>query len=255
LSEPADSANPVVEGEASNAPSGVSAKREARAHRILDTAAALILRWGLNKVTMDDIAREARVAKGTLYLHWKTRDDLFTALLHRERVITSEDFRRRISADPAGPTLRAMLKYSALALMQRPLLKAVLLGDVEVLGRFARSEHSSAVYAERMAGFNTYLQLLREQGLVRDDLSPRAMVYIYGAVFTGFFMAAPLMPPAYQLSDDEMADLIAETIHRTLESSRALAPDQLQAVAPTFNEYIERTLNADAEQSQKEINS
>jgi len=44
-------------------------RREARAQRILDAASTLILRYGYHKTTIDDIAREAGVGKGTLYLH------------------------------------------------------------------------------------------------------------------------------------------------------------------------------------------
>ena len=92
-----------------------SAKREARAHRILDAAAELILRWGYNKTTIDDIARQAGVAKGTIYLHWKGREELFAALMLRERLALSDDLRERLAADPAGATLRGLVRHSALA--------------------------------------------------------------------------------------------------------------------------------------------
>ncbi len=94
-------------------------RREERAQRILDVAAALILRWGYNKTTIDDIARQAGVAKGTIYLHWKTREALFRALMHRERLALLTDLRQRIVADPLGGTLHAMLKHTTLALMSR----------------------------------------------------------------------------------------------------------------------------------------
>ena len=45
-----------------------------------DAATALILRWGYNKTTIDDIARQAGVGKGTVYLHWNTREELFATL-------------------------------------------------------------------------------------------------------------------------------------------------------------------------------
>src|SRR5512133_3371714 len=77
-----------------------SKKRIDRAHRILDTATALILRWGYSKTTIDDIARQAGVAKGTIYLHWKTREALFAALMTREKLLFAEDFKQRIIADP-----------------------------------------------------------------------------------------------------------------------------------------------------------
>ena len=54
---------------------------EARGERILEAAAELIVRWGYKKTTVDDIARQAGVAKGTIYLHWKTREELFKAVL------------------------------------------------------------------------------------------------------------------------------------------------------------------------------
>jgi AcrR family transcriptional regulator len=130
-------------------------KRLQRAQRILDAAAVLILRWGYNKTTIDDIARQAGVAKGTIYLHWKTREDLFAALMKREKAELAADVQQRIAADPSGATLRGLLKHSALALMQRPLMKAVLLRDMDVIGKLAHSEQASAAYLERLAGFTT----------------------------------------------------------------------------------------------------
>lgn len=55
-----------------------------REQRILDAALALVLRWGYNKTTIDDIAQKANVAKGTVYLHWKSREELFEAMVQRE---------------------------------------------------------------------------------------------------------------------------------------------------------------------------
>jgi len=53
--------------------------------------------------------------------------------------------------------------------------------------------------------------LLREQDLVRTDLSLRAQVYMLSAIFAGFFLVAPLMPDELTLSDEELAELLAET--------------------------------------------
>jgi hypothetical protein len=133
-----------------------------------------------------------------------------------------------------------LLKHSALALMQRPLLKAALLRDMEVIGKLVHLEQSNAVLAERMAGFQTYLEFLREHDLVRTDLSLRAQVYMVGAIFLGFFLLTPLMPDGWAVSDEELADLMAETVHRTLDADRAPTPDELQAAAQPFMRYVER---------------
>jgi AcrR family transcriptional regulator len=217
-------------------------RREARAQRILDAASTLILRYGYHKTTIDDIAREAGVGKGTLYLHWNTREALFTALVLREKVAMAEDIKQRIACDPAGATLRGLLKHAALALMQRPLLKAVLLRDTEVFGKLAQREQSSAASAEVLAGFTAYLQGLREQGLVRTDLSLQAQAAIFSSIFTGFFLAAPLLPDAFKPSDEELAELMAETGHRTLEP-RDLAPsDAFQSASNTLTQYLNRSV-------------
>jgi AcrR family transcriptional regulator len=223
-------------------------RRETRAQRILDAASTLILRYGYHKTTMDDIAREADVGKGTLYLHWNTREDLFAALILREKVAMAEDIKQRLAGDPAGATLRGLLKHAALALLQRPLLKAALLGDTEVLGKLARSTQSSALSTEVLAAFTTYLETLRKQGLVRTDLSVQALGTLFSSIFTGFFLATPLLPDAFKPSEEDLAELIAETGHRTLEP-RDLAPSAaLQIASDTLTQYLDRSVGKAQEQ-------
>jgi len=223
-------------------------RREAKARRILDAAATLILRYGYHKTTIDDIAREAGVGKGTLYLHWNTREALFTALILREKVAMAEDIKQRLAGDPAGATLRGLLKHAALALMQRPLLKAILLRDTEVFGKLVQREQSSTLSAEVLAGFTTYLEMLREQGLVRTDLSLHELATLFSSIFTGFFLAAPLLPDAFRPSDEELAELMAETGHRTLEPRDSGSSAALQIAFHTLTQYLDRSVAKGQEQ-------
>lgn len=232
----------------------VSRRRE-RAQRILDAAAELILRWGFQKTTLDDVSRQAGVAKGTMYLHWKTREELLSALISREKLELAEDIKQRIEHDPEGATLRGILKHSALALMKRPLLKAVLLRDMDVLGKLAHSDESGVAHADKLMGFTIYLELLREYGLVRTDLSLQAQVYMFSAIFMGFFFVAPLMPDGFRLSDEELADLMAETVHCTLERGRSVAAAELQTVSHAFMQYLNRAMEIAQEQFRKEVES
>ncbi|HEX3450013.1 MAG TPA: TetR/AcrR family transcriptional regulator [Isosphaeraceae bacterium] len=48
--------------------------------RIIDAAAQLFAERHYHEVRMDDIAAKAGVAKGTIYLHFKDKDDLYQAL-------------------------------------------------------------------------------------------------------------------------------------------------------------------------------
>jgi AcrR family transcriptional regulator len=51
-----------------------------KTQRIIDAAAQLFAERHYHEVRMDDIAAKASVAKGTIYLHFKDKDDLYQAL-------------------------------------------------------------------------------------------------------------------------------------------------------------------------------
>lgn len=219
-----------------------TAGREARAHRILDAAGELILRWGYNKTTIDDIAKQAGVAKGTIYLHWKTRDALFTALMRREKVAMNQAFLAGLRQEPAAWSLRAIFRQSALALLQRPLLKAVLLLDMDVIGKMVHAEHAKSAYAERLAVFMTYLEFLRDHGLVRTDQSLQHQVYLMSAIFMGFFVVGPLLPGDLTPSNEELAELMGDAIHRTLESGRPVSAEEDQTILQALMQYVNQAV-------------
>ena len=59
--------------------------------KILDTAAYLFLNRDVDKVTMEDIAKEAEIGRATIYRHFKNRDELLISLMEREaRIIATE---------------------------------------------------------------------------------------------------------------------------------------------------------------------
>jgi AcrR family transcriptional regulator len=64
--------------------------------RVLDAAADLLVRWGYHRVTVEDVARHAGIGKGTVYLHFRTKEALFLTVLLRSQ------HRRRL-AGPGRP--------------------------------------------------------------------------------------------------------------------------------------------------------
>jgi len=189
-------------------------KREERADRILDAAAELMLRWGYNKTTIDDIARQAGVAKGTIYLHWKTREDLFTALMRREYNRLVEDIQQRIAGDPEGGTIEGITKHSMLASMRSPLMKAVFLRDTDLLGEWMRKEYASATFSEQLVQSLGFIELLRSHGVVRDDIDVRRQVYMLDAITMGFLVIEEYMPDDFKFSDEEIVEMATEAIKR-----------------------------------------
>ncbi len=54
----------------------------AKTRRIIDAAIQLFAERPYHEVRMEDIAAQAQVAKGTLYLHYKDKEDLFLGILN-----------------------------------------------------------------------------------------------------------------------------------------------------------------------------
>ena len=57
----------------------------AKRDQILDGAHSVFSRMGFDAAGMADITREAGVSKGTIYVYFEGKDDLFEALMDRER--------------------------------------------------------------------------------------------------------------------------------------------------------------------------
>lgn len=60
------------------------AKREDIRDLILNAVDQLLARYGFNKMTMDDVAREVGIGKGTIYLHFPSKEEL--VLSHIDRI-------------------------------------------------------------------------------------------------------------------------------------------------------------------------
>ncbi len=225
---------------------------EARAERILEAAAELIVRWGYKKTTVDDIARQAGVAKGTIYLHWKTREELFKALLIHDELKLVEDMQQRIASDPEGMTLHGMLKHGTLATMKRPIWKALMTRDTEMLGELAQDE---AVARRSMENFKTYFTVLHEQGLIRSDIDMKHFVYLLSAITIGFLVVDPFLLEEFKVSDETAADLLAETVKRTFASSAPTTSEKQHELTQAFKQYVEDGVKLLKEEDYKELES
>ncbi|MET9731052.1 helix-turn-helix domain-containing protein [Streptomyces sp. NPDC006458] len=204
-------------------------QRAERAARILDAAAGLLTRHGYRRVTMDDVASETGIGKGTVYLHWKTREQLFGAVFAREVLRAVDDLRQALQRDPQTCLLHNFARVYYLAIVDRPLLRGLLLGDPHLLGKLTGSPDPAR--DDRHAALtHSYLALLAEHDLVRDDLSVDEIGYTYQAMFEGFLRAEGSTPIG---SPEQHAELLALTVRRALENEAASGLPVKQLAAAT----------------------
>jgi AcrR family transcriptional regulator len=195
--------------------------------RVLDAAAELLARWGYRRVTIEDVAAAAGIGKGTVYLHFRTKEALFLTVLlrgYRGMVIHLTSLMR---ADPREVLPGRMMRSSYLMMLDDPVARRVYLSDGEMLGRLAR-EAIGTLGELRLRGSEAsrvHLELLRDAGMVRTDIDIPAQQYLLDAVGAGFFFVDSLGLPYAPRDPAVRADVMAYSLAGALEVPGAPDPD------------------------------
>jgi AcrR family transcriptional regulator len=100
-------------------------KREA----IYDAAAEVFSRHGFKQASIDEVARRARVAKGTVYLACRSKEDLFYEAVRRRLDAWSQELSRRLDRPMPPDALLERASVEALGYMdENPLVLDLFLG-------------------------------------------------------------------------------------------------------------------------------
>ncbi|MDX2437109.1 MAG: TetR/AcrR family transcriptional regulator [Acidobacteriota bacterium] len=99
-----------------------SGERAARRRHILSAAAALLEAWSVDDVNIDRIAERAGIAKGTVYLYFRTREELFLEVFDRHHALWLEAVETALgsAADELSPGDAGRIFVASLT--ERPLL-------------------------------------------------------------------------------------------------------------------------------------
>lgn len=77
-------------------------EKEERHNSIIDAAENVFFSKGVANSTMDEVAEEAELSKGTIYLYFKSKDDLYHAIILRGLNILYSMFEKAITAEKKG---------------------------------------------------------------------------------------------------------------------------------------------------------
>jgi TetR/AcrR family acrAB operon transcriptional repressor len=159
---------------------------------LIDAALEVIENEGVNALRLDAIAASAGVTKGSLYWHFKDRDDLIRAALQEQM--------RRLTESSMSGVSEALASSKNLAeyLVQVQSVVADPYNEAEVAQRWRRLEllvaarqdpELSKVMREiQVHGMAAYTQLMRdaqESGILHPDLDPAAVAVAISALAMG----------------------------------------------------------------------
>ncbi len=146
---------------------------------ILDGVDVMLARFGYRKMTMEDLARQVGIGKGTIYLHFPGKEEL--ALAHVDRIVERLLQRlRKISASRVPPQKR---------------IRAMLV--TRVLFRFDSVVHYSQNLNDLLSSVRREL-LVRRQGHFKKEAQELARVLEEGRKL-GIFSAADSRSTAWLL--------------------------------------------------------
>jgi len=193
----------------------VSKKRMERPTRILEAAGRLTTRYGFDKTTVDEIAREAGVSKGAIYLVWPGKEELFDALIEFEMKKLMLDLRARILADEKSDSIAALYRHTLLSIKQSPLISALYTRDGKILGDFVRRQDPER-YTKRLLMSKESVEAMQSAGLLRDDLSADVITYLFSIISLGFLSISSVIPTENAPPFDSTVEAIAAMVESGL---------------------------------------
>lgn len=192
------------------------AENREREQRILDAAAQLIIHYGYDKTSVSEIAEAAGISKGAIYLHFTSKEELFTALLRREFLRYADSWFGYIEADPYGGTIGGIYKAVLSAVNHSAFMTAIVKQDPRILGNYLRKPDNLFARLESPSLRSDFLVAMQAAGVVRPDVNPQVVAHIMDMLSYGLVGLSELKPMAAHPPFDELMQLIAEMLDRLL---------------------------------------
>lgn len=196
---------------------------------MLAAAGALLLDRGSRGVTIAEVARRAHIGKGTVYLYWKTKEDLLLDLVCRDFLALADEVTAAVAADPELARPSRLCPHMLRTAAAHPYVEALQANDEDLLGVLT-DDPRSARLLDTLGPHSVMRRVLpiwRDHDLARADWSLADQAFALQSLVAGFHRTAgPRARPA--VADPER--VIAAAVTALLGPERA-TPEQVRAAA------------------------
>jgi len=187
----------------------------AQRKRILDAALDKLNRYGIRRVTMDDLARELRISKKTLYVHFPHKEALVRACVERLAAEVIPELQKALQARiPVREKLGWMSQ--TLSVMRRS-VSTELLSDLQreypqLWDEIAKKRRAVLV------GFEKFFVDAAKSGELRPEIHPQVALRVLMAIIENV-----MVPDVFAAGEFSHAQA-AETIATLLENGMLQQP-------------------------------
>lgn len=146
--------------------------REDKRRRIIDAAVEVFAEKGFFGARVSEIANAAGVADGTIYLYFKSKDDILISLFEEKMAEILARFVAMLEEldDPEEKMRRYIVEHLRLV-AEQPKLMQVLTVELRQSARFMK-EYSPQAFAKYLSLVGGILEEGQRKGIFRKDLDP-----------------------------------------------------------------------------------
>lgn len=153
---------------------------EFRCAEILEAARKLFARKGFDSATVDGIAEAAGVAKGTVYLYFQSKRDIYLEALKRGFAALAEETARNMEAAPdAAEKVRAFITTRVRYAEENRDFVAIYHAEFGKLRAACINKEFRGLYVQQARALEAMLRRAAEQGQIRPVRADIAGFMIY----------------------------------------------------------------------------
>lgn len=189
---------------------------------IIQAALKIFYQRGYGPITVEDIAREAKVAKGTIYLYFKDKDELFyRSVLYVIEFI--EATTKEVAADSKDPfQVLGRIAYAQLYSILQNKHFCGLFYIISNPGLVSNREKLFKILLEKENSLLSFITRIIEQGksagFIEGSLDAKEVAYLFQGMFSNTLKRIHHEPPEDTIDIDKtvtsLIDVLKNGIHK-----------------------------------------
>jgi TetR/AcrR family fatty acid metabolism transcriptional regulator len=179
---------------------GMRHKNYEKYRKIIDAATKVFAKKGFYNAKVSEIAQEAGIADGTIYIYFKHKDDILISLFEEKMKEVLDNMKKQISleTDPLKKIEKFALVHLKLIQDNKDIAEIIQV-ELRQSSKFMKNYHNTKFF-EYLDLIGRIIQEGQEKGLVREDILP-------GIAKRAFFGALDEMSRFWVLSKKPKYDI------------------------------------------------
>lgn len=178
------------------------------ARAILEIAVRLFAEKGFDAVSMNDIAKAARVSKANIFHHFGSKNELYLATLRVASHHSSQVITETVKADgPFEQRLADFLRNHLKSMLENEQTTRLILRELIEHGYQHGKELAEKVFGEHFTGLVSIVLEGQSQGVLKKDLDPSLLALMLVSNNIVFFQTQQVIRhfPSVSFADDPTA--------------------------------------------------